>query len=86
MILNIPTVLIVILMLIGIAYFSYSLIYLTKTINSYLVYKQPLYTSKDKEIFLLKEKISELQKKNSFLESQIQEITQNMITQLQEKM
>lgn len=74
------------LTLIGFSYLSYLIHILIINLYSYLKYKKPVYTTKDKEIFLLEEKISVLQKQNAHLELQLQEITQNMIKQLQEKL
>ena len=48
-------------------------------------YKQPLYTSREREILSLEEKIEALVKANTYLESQLQQITENMIKNLQEK-
>lgn len=70
---------------IGFGFSNYFLLAILKELFHYWKYKSFLYTSKEKEIFRLNQQINSLQKEKSFLELQIQEITTNMIKNLQEK-
>ena len=67
------------------AYLSYHIFSLIRDLAYYAKHKEKLYTSKQKEIFLLNERIAKLEKEKSYLELQLQEITETMIKNLQEK-
>tara|TARA_B100001057_G_C22102614_1_gene663855 strand:- start:2 stop:250 length:249 start_codon:yes stop_codon:yes gene_type:complete len=80
-----PQLVLIIFSLFGFAFLSYHILAATKELYYYVRHKQPLYTSKQKEIFYLQEKIKTLTETNAYLELQLQQITETMIKNLQEK-
>jgi hypothetical protein len=52
----------------------------------YIKYKEPKYTTKDKEIYLLKSQLKQLDVQKANLENQIQDLTNGIISKLQEKL
>lgn len=80
-----PQSVLIIFAIFGFAFLAYHILAGIKEIYFYIKYKQPLYTSKQREIFSLQEEVKTLTKANAYLELQLQQITENMIKNLQEK-
>lgn len=72
--------------LVGFSFSSYILINCFRQAAHRLRFGRFMYTSQEKEIFLLKEQISLLNKSNAELELQLQEITQSLIKNLRDKL
>ena len=70
----------------GFASTSYYLYLFVSNLFYYLKYKEPKFTAKDKEVFFLKEQLKQSNAKKAALELQIQELTNGIISKLQEKL
>lgn len=84
--LNVSETAVIFLAVSGFASISYYLYLFVSNLFYFLKYKEPKFTSKDKEIFLLKEQLHKSNAQTAALELQIQELTNGIISKLQEKL
>jgi len=70
----------------GFSSVSYYFYIFVSNLFHYIKYKEPRYTTKDKEIYLLKMQLQQSNLQKAALENQIQELTNGIILKLQEKL